>query len=219
MKEMLAIKSNVVMCLSGLGLVFSLSSYPTASLAYSHQVQVNTQLEDQVSKLVVQVLKSTEDALPLVKDNSSSSLMHVQDALVAIREIESLLSPDTHVKSKSPNVVGNIKEYWFLYPRIDDVIFENILEFPTLIQKYRTGVLYQGNIISKPIDFTAYFDYAFAKASLLTAKDALTVEHTREAISSLRWVFEAVYISPNFMISQQSNSARSVELINEGDNL
>ena len=204
MKSIYVIKSSVLMCISSLALVLGLASYPSISLAYTNQVQVNVKLENQLSKLVAQVLKSTEQALSLAKDNSEDSFKYVQGAIVAVQNIENMLSADTHANSKSPVLSGNSKEYWFLYPGVDNALFNNNAEYPTLNQKLKSGVLYRGNLTSEPINFTAYFDFAFAKASLLTAKDAFTVQHTQEAIRSLRRVFEAVYISPDFLIATQN---------------
>ncbi len=154
-----------------------------------------------VSDLVENILKSTEDALSRVEANPRSSLLYVKNAINTIDKLKNELSHDTHVENKSPLIVNGSKEYWFIYPPVNKEVLHNKAKFPTIYAKLKNGIIYQGNNNKQNNIHTAYFDYAFAKASLLTAREALVANNTREAISSLRWVFEAIYMNPDFYIT------------------
>ena len=59
-------------------------------------------------------------------------------------------------------------------------------------------MLYKGNLQSEE----AWFDYTFAKASLVTVREAIHAGHSVEAMSNLKRVFEAIYLSPEFNVSE-----------------
>ncbi|MFK7816835.1 MAG: hypothetical protein AB8B92_10930 [Gammaproteobacteria bacterium] len=157
-----------------------------------------------VEQLVKEVLMNVETSLAQVESNTARSLSYVEKALAGIRDIKGNLSPDTHAELKSPLLVEESKEYWFIYPRLGKEVLTNEEKFPTLYGKFESGVLYHGEEATKSEvrDTSAYFDYAFAYASLITAREALGVENYREARNSLKWVFESVYVNPDFYVAQ-----------------
>jgi hypothetical protein len=180
-------------------------SLPLISYADIHKKDLSQSepSESIIDTLVWDVLKNTELSLSLVESNAQDSLQHVENALASIREIKKQLSADTHIDNKSPLVVGESKEYWFLYPRLSEDILNNKVNFPTLHSKLESGIVYRGksDSTSKNEEVATYFDYAFAYASLKMAREALTVTNYREAKSTLTWVFDAIYISPDFYVA------------------
>ncbi len=190
-------------------IVFGYSSITFANNNVSDKNISNS--SENVESLVSDILKDTEASLALVESNSETSLKHVNNALTLIKEIKKELSPDTHAESKSPLKINNTKEYWFIYPRVSENIINNSEIFPTLHSKFNTNILYRGDKHGiktnkfKTNKLSAYFDYAFAYASLITAKEALIANNYQEAKSSLRWVFEAVYINPDFNVVEVSS--------------
>ncbi len=167
-----------------------------------------------VNILVENILKETEAALRQVESEPSVSLEHVVSAIATVHSLKRQLSPDTHVENKSPLVVNNSKEYWFTYPSVRKEVINNKAMFPTIHSKFKSGILYQGS----EDQFSAYFDYAFAHASLITAREAIVANNTREAISSLKWVFEAIYVSPDFYVAELEDAVLMDKLFNlKGD--
>ena len=167
-----------------------------------------------VNILVENILKETEDALRKVKSEPDNSLEHVKSAITTIHSLERQLSPDTHVENKSPLIVDNSKEYWFAYPSIRKEVVDNKTMFPTIHTKFESGILYQGSSTDVKDQFNAYFDYPLAHASLITAREALVANNEREAISSLKWVFEAIYISPDFYVADLEDEFLMDKLFN-----
>ena len=189
-------------------------SFSVVASANTHKTNNHENNANNLEILVAEVLQDTEVSLTLVENNTSESLMHVNKALASIKEIKKELSPDTHAKSKSPSA-NDSKDYWFIYPRVSENIFNNNEKFPTLSNKFKSNILYHGNINNNSkYDFSAYFDYAFAYASLLTAREALTAKNFREAKSSLKWVFEAIYINPDFHVVDFDKKLEEGQLIN-----
>ncbi|NNC68017.1 MAG: hypothetical protein HKN83_08295 [Gammaproteobacteria bacterium] len=189
---------------------------PMSAIADIHENIISqNKMTSHIDVLVKDVLKNTEQSLSLVETNSWDSLQHVENALASIREIKSQLSPNTHVEAKSSLVLNDSKEYWFKYPRVDDQLLNSKDDFPTLHSKFQSGILYrsEGNKNSQD-EIAAYFDYAFAYASLITAREALTAKNYREATSSLKWVFEAVYLNPDFNVVEHNNEIMIDKLLN-----
>ena len=168
---------------------------------------------DSVEGLVTDILNSAEKSLPLVESDQTAAIQHIEDALRSVRSIKKSISKDTHVEAKSPLVVEDVKEYWFKYPRVDKKILKNETDFPVLHSKYSSGVLYRGES-DRDVqnEGYAYFDYPFAFASLQTAKDALESGEIVRAKIALKWVFEAVYITPDFLISKNEQSLQDNNL-------
>ncbi len=200
------------------GLLFSLVLIlsPFNGIAEPHEKNLSQYNKaSHIDTLVKDVLKNTEQSLSLVESNAWDSLQHVENALASIREIKNQLSPDTHVDSKSPLIVEGSKEYWFKYPQVSVDILINKDSFPTLHSKYKSGILYHGEAVKQSQDeITAYFDYAFAYASLKMAREALNVNNYREATSTLKWVFEAVYLNPDFYVAEHKNKFMIDKLLN-----
>lgn len=174
---------------------------------------------DNLEQLVKEVLMNAETSLAQVESNTARSLSHVEKALSGIRDIKGSLSPDTHLELKSPLLVEESKEYWFIYPRIGEEVLKNKEQFPTLHGKFESGILYHGEEAnrSEARDTAAYFDYAFAYASLITAREALVAKNYREARSSLKWVFESVYVNPDFYVAQFDSKQKIDKLHNLND--
>ncbi len=171
-----------------------------------------------VDELVENILKSTEDALVNVESNPQSSLLSVKKAITKVEMLKDQLSHDTHAENKSPLIINGSKEYWFIYPPVSNDVLQDKTTFPTIYSKLKNGIMYQGNNNKQNDSSAAYFDYAFAKASLLTAREALVAENTREAISSLKWVFEAIYMNPNFYVADLNDALMIDKLINSETN-
>ncbi|MFK7816454.1 MAG: hypothetical protein AB8B92_08960 [Gammaproteobacteria bacterium] len=175
---------------------------PISSIADINKNELTTKdAHSQVDSLIMKVLKNTEQSLSLVESNTADSLQNVENAITSIRDIKQYLSPDTHVEAKSPLFMDSTAEYWFKYPQVNQSLLNNSDTYPTLNKKLQTGVLYGSEATNKSQkQVKGYFDYAFAYSSLKTARDALLVNNYREAKSSLKWVFEAVYINPKFNV-------------------
>lgn len=212
-------KLNNVRVWKGSIWIFILISLPLMSNADTHNQNLSQSesSENSIDTLVWEVLKSTERSLSLVESNTQDSLEHVENALASISEIKNQLSADTHIDNKTPLVVGESQEYWFLYPRISEDIMNNKIDFPTLHSKVESGIIYRGDFPNKTQneeEVATYFDYAFAYASLKMAREALTVTNYREAKSSLAWVFDAIYISPDFYVAQYGDKVKIDNLLN-----
>lgn len=190
---------------------------PISSMADINKQNLSKNNElTQVDILIKDVLKNTEQSLALVESNTADSLQHVENAIASIRDIKQKLSPDTHVQSKSPLLMDNTAEYWFKYPEVDQSLFSNKDTFPTLNTKLSSGVLYGSEATNQSQEaVNGYFDYPFAYSSLKTARDALTVNNHGRAIISLKWVFEAVYINPEFNVVGQNNKMMIDKLIDK----
>ena len=199
----------------------SISSYSVAFLVLMISQASNAEVQNSNEELVTNVLHSAEKSLPLVENNTTAALQFVEEALESVDTLKDNVSKNTHKASKSPLVLNDSKEYWFLYPQVDKAILNNEIDFPILNSKYLSGVLYRGE--NGKNNNYAYFDHAFASASLLTAKDALKANEYERAKIALKWVFEAVYITPDFLISTnehnlQNNKLKIDSLINiKGD--
>lgn len=196
--------------------VLTILVLPTLSFAdIANKNQVQTSLNIEADILVKDVLKNTESSLSLVESNRLKSLQHVEAALDSVRELKNVLSPDTHVETKSPLVLDELNEYWFMYPRVSNEILTNKHTFPTLHSKIESEILYIGDDNSALKDqMAAYFDYAFAYASLITAREAIIAKNYREATSSLSWVFHAIYINPDFNVAEYDRKLKLDNLLN-----
>ena len=205
-------------------LSFALVLFVTSQVAISGTQNLIGKKHNTVENSVTEIIRSVEKSLPLVEKDVNAAIQHIEVALESVNNIKESFSKDTHVEEKSPLVLKENKEYWFSYPRVDKRILKNNVDFPVLNSKYESEVLYKGNaVMNTQNDNYAYFDYPFAYASLQTAKDALESNEIVRAKIALKWVFEAVYITPDFLISkhgqgQQDNKLHIDSLINiKGD--
>ncbi|MGH1536429.1 MAG: hypothetical protein ACRBDX_00010 [Gammaproteobacteria bacterium] len=200
------------------GLVFSLilMLVPLSSMAGEHKQSISKNtIASSIDVLVKDVLKNTEQSLALVESDASNSLQYVENAIASLREIKSQLSRDTHIEAKSPLIVAGSKEYWFKYPQVNAELLNDKDSLPTLHSKFKSGALYNGEEVNQSKNqVAAYFDYAFAYASLKMARESLMVNNEREAKSTLTWVFTAVYLNPDFFVAEYENNQMIDKLIN-----
>lgn len=192
---------------------------PQIGVASTSQTQTDAKnyvTENSVDYLITKVIKSAEKSYPLLENDMQAALPYVNRAITSIRGIKEELAKDTHAKAKSPLIIDNSKEYWFIYPKVNSNLFENQSDFPMLTSKFNTGILYHGTKQASKNEnkANAYFDYAFAYASLKTARDAIQSNKLREAKIALRWVFEAVYINPEYLISNLDRKMKIDTTIN-----
>ncbi len=200
-------------------LILFFSSMTASAEVHDKKMTHSEAKKDNVEQLVEQVLVNVETSLAEVESNTARSLSHVEKALSGIKAIKADLSPDTHAELKSPLMIDESKEYWFIYPRLNGEVLANKEKFPTLHGKFESGILYQGAEanVERVNDTAAYFDYAFAYASLITAREALVAENYREARSSLKWVFESIYVNPDFFVAEYDNKLKIDKLQNLND--
>lgn len=183
-------------------LTFIIVSFASSQTAVAGTQNSNEKKNNSIENLVTETIRSTEKSLSLVDNDTSTAIQYIDEALVSVKAIKESISKDTHVEEKSQLVRKDGKEYWFSYPAVDKSILKNSADFPILNSKYETEILYKGKTeIKHQNDSYAYFDYPFAYASLKTAKDALNANEIVRAKIALEWVFEAVYITPDFLIS------------------
>ena len=149
--------------------------------------------KSQLPHKVNQVLTDTEDAMAMLRIDPDKSYQLVKNALSNIEQIESAFNVKTISEEKGKQAVS----YKHFYPRVDIELLQKEQTLPTLTYKLESDIVYKGN--DKDLQ-NAYFDYSFAKASLATARDAIRADHSLEAMSNLRRVFEAIYVDPEFKV-------------------
>ena len=159
------------------------------------QTKDNLSAEHELPQLVNNVLLDTEQAIAMLRIDRDQSLDLVNQALATIKTLESSFSVNTITNSEK----GNTHSHNHFYPKVDLTELQKDQTLPTLTYKLESDILYQGTDKGD----SAFFDYTFAKASLVTAKDAIKVDHDLEAMSNLRRVFEAIYLTPEFEVTDQ----------------
>lgn len=182
--------SNMLATLTLLTTLFLAFSWKTATAEHAYT-------SNEVAGHSEKILINTEEAIALLRIEPKSSLAKVNDSLKLIEKIEE--SFKQHVKTEVGDSTTTHTHY---LPKLDLVAVYETRTLPTLQYKlYSDGTLYFGST-GKPIpEKAAYFDYSYAKASLLTAKDAINSNHSLEAMANLRRVFESVYLEPEFLVS------------------
>ncbi|MFK7793997.1 MAG: hypothetical protein AB8B89_01485 [Gammaproteobacteria bacterium] len=161
--------------------------------------------QEVVPNAVNSVLEETENAITAIRVNPSTSLASVEQAIKGIELIEDSYAHKTvtHTDSKYNTEIANSYEHF--YPRLDEETLKNVNSMPTLSYKIESDIVYKGS--NQDLHSThAFFDYTFAKASLISAKNALKGDDSLEAMSNLRRVFEAVYLAPDFNVPLNDNS-------------
>ena len=148
------------------------------------------------------VLVETEKAISSLRVNQDMSLSSINKAIESIKLLETAYDKKVATKTKEKDNTHIAKGYTHYYPPISQNVFDNISAYPTLSKKIDTDVVYKGS--HEGDQSGAYFDYTFAKASLMTARDAINDNDTLEAIANLRRVFEAVYLAPDFNVKKSS---------------
>lgn len=153
-----------------------------------------------INQKSMQVLQLTEEALRVLRINPDESLAKVEEALTLIELIEQSNGGfAVSTRNDTSNRYTQVN-HAYQYPLLDRSMFEENTEYTALKSKFKQDILYIGNEKKANKKLEAYFDYSFAKGSLQTARQALKAQHGVESMRALNWVFEAVYLSPEFDI-------------------
>ena len=163
----------------------------TAALVGGTATAATTQMKtESVSQGWTQnALVNTEQAIALLRIDRDASLEKIESKYAPVAE-EAMVSPyvDQRVVHSYPQV------------NLEKIVQDGML--PTLDYKLNPQITYQGSEMAEAMDAnTAYFDFTLAKASLMTARDAIKVDHDLETLANLRRVFEAVYVNPEFEVA------------------
>jgi paraquat-inducible protein B len=173
--------------------------------ALAKPVLANTDIDTQAATSAVsRVLHETQNAITQLRIDPNTSLVSVKQAIAAIEMIEGSYAHNTvtHTNSKYNTEVANSYEHF--YPKLDEQILKNINSLPTLSYKINSDIVYKGS--NENLHTTdAFLDYTLAKASLITAMNAIKGNDSLEAMANLRRVFEAVYLAPDFNVSEGNN--------------
>lgn len=156
---------------------------------------------NQKSSKVDSVLVDTKKAIASLRIDPELSLASVNQAIESIKTLEKSYQERVRTETKSKSNTKIAKDYQHFYPNVSSELLGNIGALPTLSYKLNTNHLYSGSHDKDQLD-RAYFDYTFAKASLMTAKNAINDNDSLEAMANLKRVFEAVYLAPEFNISE-----------------
>ncbi len=160
--------------------------------------------DSNASDYAYQVLINTEAAINKFDENPKQSLIHVKNSLDLIDKIESSFEQKTKTEVNDALSMGEATGHTHFLPKLNVAELHDNQEMPTLKRKINEDIVYSGNSDSKVQTNEAWFDYTFARASLVTVREAINADHSVEAMSNLKRVFEAVYISPDFNVSDQS---------------
>lgn len=156
------------------------------------------------SNYAYKVLLNTEAAINNFDDNPKQSLIHVKNSLDLIDKIESSFEQKTKTDVDDALSIGEATAYTHFLPKLNVGELRDNQDMPTLKRKINEEIVYSGNVDSQIQASDAWFDYTFARASLVTVREAINADHDVEAMSNLKRVFEAVYIAPDFNVSDQS---------------
>ena len=164
------------------------------------KTEVNTQ---EITQATSDVLTETENAIKLLRIDANTSLTSVENAIKAIELIEKSYTHNTlaHTERKHNTEIAESFEHF--YPKLDERLLESISSLPTLSYKINSGIVYKGSDQERHTT-DAFLDYTFAKASLVTAKNAIKGNDALEAMANLKRVFEAVYVAPDFDVSAEN---------------
>ena len=162
---------------------------------FATQSTVDVNVTDKTMK----ILKLTETAIENLNSDPKSALSNVEAALNKIQLIEASYTQNTMTEISHDRSAGTNASHTHYYPKLDINTLSNHSKLPTLSKKIKSDILYRGNLGSEE----AWFDYTFAKASLVTVREAINAGHSIEAMSNLKRVFEAIYISPEFNVSEK----------------
>ena len=161
-----------------------------------------TQSPSSSSAQADQVLAHTQSAMINLRIDPSASLEYVKKSLALIDEIEGLYSKNTTTELAQDNDTTIATGYLHHLPKVDLAKLKQKSELSSLIKKMNADIFYKQSDEKSEQSKQAWFDYTFAKASLITAREALKVNHSLEAVSNLERVFEAVYINPDFNVTE-----------------
>lgn len=189
-------KSLSYMTIPALLTFILLSGWQSAQASPSHAAE-----QKNVSNLVIDTLVHTEEAIALLRINPDSAKAKVNHVLSLIKEIDAHYEHYMVASLEKQGSTVTATDYLHYYPRVDLHLLSNKQELPTLNYKLETDIVYQGSDNTLATQNGLYFDYTFAKASLVTARDAIDADHPLEAMANLRRVFEAIYVNPDFNVS------------------
>ncbi len=184
---------------SKLHLVYALLVSMFLSISSSTVFATQTAEDVNVTTKTMNVLMLTETAIEKLESDPQAALNHVVSALNMIHLIESSFSHNTLTELSSEKSAGTSASHTHYFPRLDVDEISNSSDLPTLSNKIKSDILYDGNNASGE----AWFDYTFAKASLVTVREAINADHSEEAMRNLKRVFEAIYIAPEFNVSEK----------------
>ncbi|MDW3094892.1 MAG: hypothetical protein R8G33_04380 [Gammaproteobacteria bacterium] len=158
-----------------------------------------------VSNYAYEILVNTEQALNNMTYQPKESLSYVTTSLDLIEKIESNFTQNTLTETNQDKKDRIAHSHTHYLPKLDLTELKNNETLPILKQKIKTDVVYKGESETSDYPNNAWFDYTFAKASLVTVREALNAGHSMEAIRNLKRVYEAIYIEPDFNVSEQSS--------------
>lgn len=179
--------------------VLLLMSVTATTVLASTQVDTNA-----LQKKVDSVLINTEKAIASLRIDGDLSLESIDEAMKQIKKLESVYTAKVTTETDSKYNTEIAKSYTHHYPPLGETLV-NADALPNLAYKINSEILYKGEENQEPLT-NAYLDYTFAKASLMTAKDAINDGDKLEAMANLKRVFEAVYLAPDFNVANNANS-------------
>ena len=153
-----------------------------------------------LQKKVDTVLINTEKAIASLRIDGDLSLEKIDEAMEQIKKLESVYTAKVTTETDSKHNTEIAKSYTHFYPPLGETL-TNAKALPNLSYKINSDILYKGQ---KDND-SAYLDYTFAKASLMTAKDTINDGDKLEAMANLKRVFEAVYLAPDFDVADANS--------------
>ena len=172
--------------------------------AFTNPVLATAKLDaDAIPNKVDSILLGTEDAIAALRIDPQLSLSSINQAIEAIKKLEQSYDYKVVTKTKDMQNSQVAKGYKHYYPPVSQNLLDNVGALPTLSYKINTDIVYKGSEEDKHLT-NAYFDYTYAKASLMTAKDAINDNDKLEAMANLRRVFESVYLAPDFKVAKNS---------------
>ena len=166
----------------------------------------HSEQHESVENMVIDTLVTTEEAMAILRINPDSAKDKVKHALTLIKDIDAHFEHNTVASLKEKDSTVMASNYQHFYPQVDLQLLSNEQELPTLNYKLESDIVYRGEQTKRDADKDLYFDYTYAKASLVTARDAIDADHALEAMANLRRVFEAIYVNPDFNVSPDNQS-------------
>lgn len=176
------------------------ASMMLVALFASQSVVAGTNVEKEaLQSKVDNVLINTEKAIAMLRIDADLTLQNIEEAIGSIKKLESAYSTKVTTETDTKYNTEIAKSYTHFYPPLGQTL-ENNSALPNLSYKINSDIVYKGrDADDEPT--SAYLDYTFAKASLMTAKDAINDGDKLEAMANLKRVFEAVYLTPDFEVA------------------
>ncbi len=175
-----------------------------ASAFFSNANASNKSSNEMNSMYVHEVLLNTEVAIELLHSSPEEAMEKISTSLMLINKIELQFDQNTFTKVQEDKSSLLPVSYTHYFPKVNISELSHDKALPVLSNKIKSNILYKGSSVKDVADTDAWFDYSFAKASLITVREAINANHSVEAMSHLKRVFEALYINPDFEVSEQS---------------